>query len=55
MGTYWGGIPECNLDRLSVLSSTTKKLLDDSVEQVRPGYVKLKVSIDDLKKTGSIK
>lgn len=49
-GHLLGGIPEKNLDHLSVLSSTTKKLLADSLEQVRPGYVKLKVTVDDLKK-----
>lgn len=49
-GHLLGGIPESNLARLAVLSSTTKQLLADSLEQVRPGYVKLKVSVDDLKK-----
>ena len=49
-GHLLGGIPESNLTRLSVLSSTTKELLDDVLEQVRPGYVKLKVEVNDLKK-----
>ena len=49
-GHLLGGIPEQNLNRLVVLSSTTKRLLNDSLEQVRPGYVKLKVSVGDLKK-----
>ena len=49
-GHLLGGIPESNLARLTVLSSTTKQLLADCLEQVRPGYVKLKVSVDDLKK-----
>lgn len=50
-GHLLGGIPEQNLDRLTVLSSTTKQLLDDSLEQVRTGYVKLKVDVNDLKKS----
>ncbi len=49
-GHLFGGIPESNMSHLAILSSTTKKILDDSLEQIRPGYVKLKVSVDDLKK-----
>lgn len=49
-GHLLGGIPKRDLARLTVLSSTTKKLLDDSLKEFRSGYVKLKVDIDELKK-----
>lgn len=48
-GHLFGGIPKKNLERLTALTSTTKELLDAALVPVRPGYVQLKISGDELK------
>lgn len=44
-----GGIPKKNLENLTALNTMIKDLLDNSLEEIRPGYVKLKVSVEELK------
>lgn len=44
-----GGIPKQNLSKLTAINATTKELLDSFLEEIRPGYVQLKVPVDDLK------
>lgn len=44
----YGGIPSADLDSLTVLQQTVPDLLASAVEEIRPGYVSLTKSIEDL-------
>ncbi|MDN6195611.1 MAG: type I restriction-modification system subunit M [Atopostipes suicloacalis] len=43
-----GGIPKENIDQLHVLNESAPKILANSLEEIRPGYMKLKKDIDQL-------
>ena len=43
-----GGIPQKNIEELSVLNLSVPDILDNSLNPIRPGYVELINSIDDL-------
>ena len=44
----FGGIPEKNIDELNVLNLSVPDILKNSLNSIRPGYVELVNSIDDL-------
>lgn len=44
-----GGIPEKNIKQLKAVNSITGDVIENSLEHIRPGYVKLTVSVDELK------
>lgn len=43
-----GGIPKENIDQLLVLNEVAPNILMNSLEEIRPGYVKVKKEIDEL-------
>lgn len=43
-----GGIPKENIDQLLVLNEVAPKVLMNSLEEIRPGYVKVKKEMDEL-------
>lgn len=47
-GHLYGGIPERNLIDLTVLQATVKKVLDNSLSQIREGYFKLTKPMKEL-------
>lgn len=47
-GHLYGGIPLSNIQDLTVLQKLVPNTLSKSLETIRPGYVKLTMSIDDL-------
>ena len=44
----FGGIPQKNIEELSVLNVSSPDILKNSLNTIRPGYVELVKSIDDL-------
>ena len=44
----FGGIPQKNIEELSVLNVSSPDILKNSLNAIRPGYVELVKSIDDL-------
>lgn len=44
-----GGIPERDIENLKVLNDVVPNILQDALEDLRPGYVKLRKELDDLK------
>ena len=46
----YGGIPIHQIEQLTVLRNTTKDVLYNALQEIRPGYVKLITSIDSLTK-----
>ena len=46
----YGGIPLADIEQLNVLKHTVPNLLEQSLEEIRPGYVTLTKTIDELTK-----
>ncbi|MBY7143061.1 type I restriction-modification system subunit M [Virgibacillus sp. NKC19-3] len=46
----YGGIPRADIEQLNVLQQTVPNLLEQSLEEIRPGYVTLTKTIDELMK-----
>ena len=44
----FGGIPQSNIDDLSVLQSLVPEVLKSNLQTIRPGYVTLKKSVNEL-------
>lgn len=44
----FGGIPKRNIDELKILHELVPDVLDDSLEEIRPAYMRLKTSIKDM-------
>lgn len=44
----YGGIPQKDIEQLYILNEVAPNILANSLETIRPGYVKLKQEIDDL-------
>ncbi|HZW68691.1 MAG TPA: type I restriction-modification system subunit M [Pseudogracilibacillus sp.] len=44
----FGGIPRVDIERLNVLQHTVPNILEQSLQEIRPGYVMLTKSIDEL-------
>lgn len=44
----YGGIPKANIDDLTVLNKGAKNVLKQHFKEVRPGYLQLETSIEDL-------
>lgn len=49
-GHLYGGIPKKDIERLEVINSKAKDILYSALEEIRPGYIKLNKSIDEIKK-----
>jgi len=44
----FGGIPEENINELKILHELVPEVLEQSIEEIRPGYVRLKNSIKEM-------
>lgn len=44
----FGGIPKRNIDELKILHELVPDVLDDSLEEIRPAYMRLKTSIKEM-------
>ena len=44
----FGGIPQINLNEFKVLQALVPKILEDNIEEVRPGYVKLVKPVEEI-------
>jgi type I restriction enzyme M protein len=47
----FGGIPEDNINELKILHELIPEVLEKSIEEIRPGYVRLKNSIKEMTDT----
>ncbi|EHI68927.1 N-6 DNA Methylase domain protein [Streptococcus ictaluri 707-05] len=46
-----GGIPRHNINQLTTLNNLVPNVLENAIRDIRPGYVQLTVSTDDLEET----
>ena len=44
----FGGIPEENINELKILHELVPEVLEKNIEEIRPGYVRLKKSIEEI-------
>ena len=44
----FGGIPKENIDKLEILQQLMPEVLEQSIEEVRPGYIRLKMPIKEM-------